>query len=553
MISAMPLLERSARRKLVSVLRDELPELLRNKMETNRRREAVHAVDGRSIGTGRPDFTKGNISYSLFRDGLEFQVIDVPGIEGDESKYEESIREAVARAHLVLYTKNAADTKLQTGTAAKIKKYLSEYAKILIVSNSRGLADTFEKEEYRVAIDQTFPSQVAVREQTKTDLAQIVGGDQIVGNCSLHGLMAFFALALTSTGESTIASHRSDNQMTPLNDLKRQQSGFLQIFGDADSMLDFSQLHALQEVVDDHLGRFREEIVESNKRKVLEQVAHLIGTLNSVAEELSDWLSKAEKRVDRCEKSIKAHAEKFSESFRRKLWTAQDRFFNALRDGIHEIIEENFDSKELIEPEFEDLVKRKQKEFESSLTDIKKESCDILFSAVQEELKQLKEDLGRVEFQESAPFENDQMSLDIDDVIGNLKLNWKDLGGAALGIFSGALAGSFLGPWGTVGGAVVGAIMSVIKIFMSRESKIRDAQNEANSKLKKIKVQAKKSLKEYADQTVKHVKGLVLSEALTRIQAELDSGRVAHDRIRQSIRELEEYKMTIQEKSYGTI
>jgi len=498
MISAMPLLERSGRQKLVSVLRDDLPGFLRRRQEINLRREAVHAVDGRSIGTGQADFTKGNRSYSLFRDGLEFQIIDVPGIEGDESKYEDSIREAVARAHLVLYTKNAADTKLQTGTAAKIKKYLSEYAKVLIVSNSRGLADLFEDETNRVALDQTFPSQVAVREQTKTDLAQIVGGDQIVGNCSLHGLMAFFALALTSTGESTIASHRSDDQMTPLNDLKRQQSGFLQIFGDADSMLDFSQLHALQEVVDDHVGRFREEIIESNKRKILQQVEHLTETLNSEAGRLAVWLSKAEKRINQCEKNIESHSATFSQSFRRKLQTAQDRFFNALRDGIHEIIVENFDSKELIKPKSEDLAKSKQEELRSSLIDIQKESCDILFSAVQEELKQLKEDLGRVEFQESVPFENDQMSLDLDDVIGNLKLNWKDLGGAALGIASGALAGSFLGPWGTVGGAVVGAIMSVIKIFMSRDSKIRDAQNEANSKLKKIKVQAKKSLNEYA-------------------------------------------------------
>lgn len=60
-------------------------------------------VDGQIIGTGKSDFTKDNVSYTLQLEGKAFQLIDVPGIEGEEARYTNLVRAAIAKSHLVVY------------------------------------------------------------------------------------------------------------------------------------------------------------------------------------------------------------------------------------------------------------------------------------------------------------------------------------------------------------------------------------------------------------------------------------------------------------------
>ena len=100
----------------LTALHDKLLAYERKKAQTRR-------VDGLIIGTGEADFTKGNTLYPLNYKGKRFQLIDVPGIEGDESKYAHMVREAVAKAHLVLYV-NGTNKKPEKATAEKIRSYL---------------------------------------------------------------------------------------------------------------------------------------------------------------------------------------------------------------------------------------------------------------------------------------------------------------------------------------------------------------------------------------------------------------------------------------------
>ena len=44
-------------------------------------------VDGCIIGNGSQDFTKSHTSYGLNINGEEAQLIDIPGIEGNEEKF----------------------------------------------------------------------------------------------------------------------------------------------------------------------------------------------------------------------------------------------------------------------------------------------------------------------------------------------------------------------------------------------------------------------------------------------------------------------------------
>jgi len=80
--------------------------------------EALIGGDGRTIGDGRKDFTR---TIKNFRFDQKIQIMDMPGIEGDEKKVRKEIWKATNKAHVIFYV--YPDTKEpERGTLEKIKK-----------------------------------------------------------------------------------------------------------------------------------------------------------------------------------------------------------------------------------------------------------------------------------------------------------------------------------------------------------------------------------------------------------------------------------------------
>lgn len=98
--------------------------------------------DGNIIGDGRPDYTREATAYTFKIDGQKFNLLDVPGTEGDEKKVNEQIAKALKRAHAVFYVTGKA-TPPQTGdkgnkgTLEKIKEHLSAQTEVWTVFNKR--------------------------------------------------------------------------------------------------------------------------------------------------------------------------------------------------------------------------------------------------------------------------------------------------------------------------------------------------------------------------------------------------------------------------------
>ena len=137
----------------------------------------VDRVDGLIIGTGEADFTKDNVSYSLTYKDKPFSLVDVPGIEGDEAKYQPMVERAVAKAHLVFYV-NGTNKKPEKTTAEKIKRYLRRGAKVCPIVNVRGSADAYEFEEDRETLLTTH-NQSALA-QTVDVLAETLGENALL-------------------------------------------------------------------------------------------------------------------------------------------------------------------------------------------------------------------------------------------------------------------------------------------------------------------------------------------------------------------------------------
>lgn len=122
------------------LLKNSLPRLLQSLINTEKLKNTANRVDGLIIGTGEADFTKGNTRYTLHIDDKTFQLLDVPGIEGNESRYVHHVKDAIAEAHMVVYV-NGTNKKPETATAEKIKSYLEYGTQVYPLINARGFAD----------------------------------------------------------------------------------------------------------------------------------------------------------------------------------------------------------------------------------------------------------------------------------------------------------------------------------------------------------------------------------------------------------------------------
>ena len=77
--------------------------LLAEQERTDKLRSSKEGIDGLIIGNGESDCTQIYKEYKMAISGVPVTLIDVPGIEGNEVKYEDEIKSALNRAHYVFY------------------------------------------------------------------------------------------------------------------------------------------------------------------------------------------------------------------------------------------------------------------------------------------------------------------------------------------------------------------------------------------------------------------------------------------------------------------
>lgn len=222
------------------VLNQRLADVFSGALALDRKKALALRIDGRIIGTGEADFTKGNTFYTLNYKGKRFQLIDVPGIEGDEGKYSHMVREAVAKAHLVFYV-NGTNKKPEKATAEKIRSYLRLGTQVCPLVNVRGNADAYEFEEDRQALES------GALQQTVGVLESVLGAKAMQSGHCVQGLLAFSALAAAPGTERTTIHPSRDR------DLVIQQRNYRKYFASPKAMYEFSQIKSVAQVLHGNL------------------------------------------------------------------------------------------------------------------------------------------------------------------------------------------------------------------------------------------------------------------------------------------------------------
>lgn len=465
------------------LLDQSLSRLTQSVIRTEKLKNTSKRVDGLIIGTGESDFTKGNTHYDLHIDDKIFQLIDVPGIEGNESHYVHLVKEAIAQAHLVVYV-NGTNKKPETTTARKIKSYLEYGTQVYPLINARGYADDYEFEEDREDLCRQSGADNTLR-QTVDVLAPVLGAEVLLEGHCVQGMLAFSALAYDdSTQSTTIHPSREHN-------LAVSQQEYFSVFPDPLEMRAFSQIDAVARTIRNKVATFREDIVESNKGKVREMLGQYLQVLETQLAGHRTFLKGAEPEFDKCRAAFRNAIAEFERRIvnnRRNRWNT---FFNGLNEAGDAIVEDDYGDSDAISQRIQREFKTRRTGVEADMLKDTEQAVEVLQQQMLHAVERLLEDIKHVEFQQRVGFTcSGGLDFGKDMVLG-YDLGLGDFGSMAFKIGSYAMTGGTIGSAfpivgtaiGAIAGALVGVVMTVIGFFTSKASKIRKAQGNVRDKL----------------------------------------------------------------------
>lgn len=537
---------------LDALLNQQLTALHDKLLAHERKKAQARRVDGLIIGTGEADFTKGNTLYPLNYKGKRFQLIDVPGIEGDESKYAHMVREAVAKAHLVLYV-NGTNKKPEKATAEKIRSYLRLGTQVCPLVNVRGNADAYEFEEDRESLTAHGGATVALQ-QTEEVLRSVLGSKVLQPGHCVQGLLAFSSLASDAqTGRTTIDPARG-------RDLVIQQRNYQKHFASSKAMYEFSQIKSVAKVLHSKLATFREDMVESNKTKVYELLVENISTLQSLHGAHEAFVARSKPEFEKCREAIKGSLERFERlvmTGRRNLW---DNLFNSLKEDADYIVERHFGDNDAISSQINRAFKTRQNSLKEKLQEQFELYLNDLGQDLQQAIQRLLEDVARVEF-EQLLYDTEALNINYKTPNLDLGLELGDYGWMAFNIGSYALAGAGIGTAfpvignliGAAAGALVGILVSLLSVFTGKEKRIRKAQGQVQEKIDEACFEAHKALKEERKTLFAPVRKQIDETVLSRVQQLDESLKRPLKIIEQQIALMTRTKEQLESMPYGTI
>lgn len=535
------------------LLNKTLPHLVQTVIRNERLKNTLLQVDGLIIGTGEADFTKGNTRYALHIDDKTFHLLDVPGIEGNESRYISQVKEAIAEAHMVVYV-NGTNKKPETATAEKIKSYLEYGTQVYPLVNVRGYADAYEFEEDRHDLMQQGGAGEALK-QTVGVLQPVLGSDVLLpGNC-VQGLLAFCGLAYDdATQSTTIHPSRAHNLAT-------QQKRYFQHFFSRREMQEFSQIDAIARVIRSKVATFREDIVESNKGKVRESLGQYLQVLNTQLTNHRAFLKKTEPEFDKCRVAFANAIAAFERRIinnRRNRW---NDFFNDLMEKSDDIVEDDFGDKEAIAQRISQQFKSRRVEVEKLMLQDTEEGVKALQEQMIQAVARLLQDIKHIEFQQHVDFAHGGEFEFGREIALGYDLGLRDFGSMAFKIGSYALSGSTVGSAfpvigtaiGAVAGALVGVVMTVVGFFTSKASKVRKAQGKVRDKLESARDKALDSIDDEVRNLVAAIENELKSSLLQKVNAMHTALQQPIAIFEQQITQITHLKNQLENMPYGTI
>lgn len=490
--------------------------------------------DGLIVGDGRHDFTKTYEEYHLSIAGHPFTLIDVPGIEGNESEFKDVIKTALHKAHCIFYVQGH-NKKPDRATAEKIKKYLGDWVKVYSIYNVRGGVSNYDEEEERETLITSgiLKAESLIRAEFKTIL-----GDVYAGHVTLQGLLAMSAKA-------SFSSKRED--------LIRGQQKLLKYFGgSADKVLEFSQFKTLITLVEQKSSNFKSEIIEANKQKLISLAGNIATDIEQVMESQKNYLANLElnlRTINRevCNNSMDSALRNITNKTRNAITSA----YGELKSEIFDLIDnEPSNINQLAEQYQEDVIENLENRIKSIVNDEFKKVRDT----ANRKIKDLDGvNIKPIQFNQSIDLETEidfsgalgELDIDLADV-----LSWtaKTAGTAA----TGALVGSFIPGIGTLIGAGVGAFVGGIAHACSGDGGKADARKSVSDAIGKATQRAKNNVKSMLAPVIRDM-DIQKRQLTNSVKTELTNIEELQETLDTFDVEISEFVNELKHKRYGRI
>ena len=457
-------------RQLQSVQKSKLEELSR-------------LADGEIIGTGVSDFTMDTALYPFEVGTQRFALLDVPGIEGKESKVLAQVQQAVEKAHAVFYvtSKPTAPQKGDEntpGTLEKIKDHLNAQTEVWTLFNKR-ITNVVQLNRPSLVSDDEHLSLDDLNKKMSQQL-----GENYRNTFSVSALPAFLSVA---------------EHLVPSSDNAKRRSKLLEKF-DPEDVLEKTGFKGFLELLTEQLvSDSKAKITRSNFNKARTTVENIISELSYLQKESYGRLAKQLQND-----TANAHhlLDIALESLRNRLISqgenAVDEFRSRARKQIYSEIDDDI-SNDRFKDRLETSIKQQHEVLERTLPDIFKNELDTFKDeieyTVQRFQKYAQDILATYAKIQKQKFDNDfEVKIDIDNglkltslvatVVGSALMFWNPAGWL---ILAPALAG------------MVFAAYKAVRSFFSSSYKIAQQKQSADDNLNKIARNMKSRIEEGID------------------------------------------------------
>lgn len=446
-----------------------------------------YRVDGTIVGNGSQDFTRDYRSYAFEIGGVSTQLIDCPGIEGDESQFRRIIDNALKKCHLVCYVAREAKG-IETTTLERIRSYLGENVDVIGIQN----IPFNPKKEYEGAdYDGEMRDRIAKDAENSCNIEQallsVLPQDLYVRTVSMSALPGLCGTAFRD-GETTFADasyfEANDAVRESLETLIRQQRNFLR-HTTPSNLRDSSRIAELRQAIVSCCQNAPVRIRRNAYRRLLQALREIyLEPLKKEEAELKQLKGKVKRKVDAYVKSVSDAKFQLSRNMQHAVRDAIDEFYRSdvLEKIVYPHIERNVgieeDELELeLENDKANLSRNLKTKIDAAVKSATSEFCERIQQYTGELVRGMKLDISSIGV--DMPYLEGE-SFGLAD-FGSWMMN---IGGYALS--GGAIGSCFGGPIGAAIGAIaggaVGLVLKIVEFFMSDAKKIVKAKNKAKEK-----------------------------------------------------------------------
>ncbi len=451
-----------------------------------------YMVDGTIIGNGSQDFTKSYTAYALSINDVKTQLVDCPGIEGNEELFKEIIENALKKCHLVCYV--ARESKgIETGTLERVRDYLGSNVEVMGIQNIPfNPTKEYEGKSYFADAKREIDKAVKKRCNIEDSLKTVIPPELYTNTISVSALPGLCAIA-QKNGESTFADPLSFGEGNVVRDslvtLRRQQRNLFR-HATKQELVELSGLNDLSAAIADSCANAPLRIKRNALLRLSEKLKSLfLSPLEANGKNLKQTCQSVEKRVDAYVRNLDNARFQMVRNIEHAV---QDSIYDFYRDKVLE---------KIIYPHIEQNVGIKEDKLNAEIAARSDQLSVDLKAAMAAALKTSQdESLDRIgqytkEFQHGMELDFAKLNVDFPVLSGD-SFGLSDFGGWAFSIggyaLSGAAIGSMIPGLGNIAGAVVGALVGfALKLWewastWGKSAKINKAKSEARDAIDRV-------------------------------------------------------------------